>query len=180
MTVNSVPTTATKVRANPWWLILLQGIFAILFGVLLITSPGATTYVLVQFLGFYWLIGGTFGLVSIFIDHTFWGWKLFTGILGILAGLAIIQSPLWATVLVPATLLIFLGIQGIVSGVVMLFQAFRGGGWGVGILGVLSILLGLVLVANPLFSAVTMAYILGFLGIIGGFTAIIVAFRSRK
>jgi uncharacterized membrane protein HdeD (DUF308 family) len=179
MTASSVSVASGQSQQIPWWLILLQGLFSVLIGLLLIFSPGVTTLVLIQFLGFYWFISGIFGLVSIFIDSSLWGWKLFAGILGILAGLAIIQNPLWSTLVVPSTLVIILGIEGMVIGMVNLIQAFSGGGWGAGILGVLSILFGLLLVANPLVGAATLVILLGILGLVGGISAIIYAFRAR-
>jgi uncharacterized membrane protein HdeD (DUF308 family) len=69
----------------PWWLVLLEGIFAAIFGLLLLIAPGSTTLFLVQVLGFYLLIGGILRVVSIFIDHTLWGLKLVIGILGLIA-----------------------------------------------------------------------------------------------
>ena len=179
MTVSDVAVPINQTQEIPWWAILIQGIFSILIGLLLLISPGVTILVLIQFLGFYWLIGGIFGIVSIFIDSSLWGWKLFAGILGILAGLAIIQNPLWSTLIVPSVLVIILGIEGMIIGVVGLIQAFSGGGWGAGILGALSILFGLLLVANPLVGAATLAILLGILGLVGGIIAIVYAFRVR-
>jgi uncharacterized membrane protein HdeD (DUF308 family) len=179
MTASDVSVPIAQTQEIPWWLILIQGIFAVLIGLLLVISPGVTTFVLIQFLGFYWLISGIFGIVSIFIDSSLWGWKLFAGILGILAGIAIIQNPLWSTLIVPSTLVIILGVEGIIIGVVNLIQAFSGGGWGVGILGALSILFGILLVANPLVGAATLVILLGILGLVGGISAIIYAFRVR-
>ena len=179
MTASDVSVPIAQTQEIPWWLILIQGIFAVLIGLLLVISPGVTTFVLIQFLGFYWLISGIFGIVSIFIDSSLWGWKLFAGILGILAGIAIIQNPLWSTLIVPSTLVIILGVEGIIIGVVKLIQAFSGGGWGVGILGALSILFGILLVANPLVGAATLVILLGILGLVGGISAIIYAFRVR-
>ena len=153
MTASNVSVPIGQTQEIPWWLILIQGIFSILVGLLLLVSPGVTTLVVIQFLGFYWLIGGIFGIVSIFIDSSLWGWKLFAGILGILAGLSIIQNPLWSSLIVPGTLVIILGVEGMIIGIVSLIQAFSGGGWGAGILGALSILFGLLLVANPLWSS---------------------------
>jgi uncharacterized membrane protein HdeD (DUF308 family) len=166
--------------AVPWWLILLQGIFAIVLGLLLLSSPGMTTLVLIQFIGLYWLIAGVFNLVGIFLDHSMWGWKLFTGILGVLAGLLVIQHPLWSTVLIPTTLIVVLGIVGLVFGIVSLIAAFRGGGWSAGILGVLAILIGLALLGSPLLGAVTLPFVIGFVALIGGIAAIVQAFRMRK
>ncbi|MFN2196857.1 MAG: HdeD family acid-resistance protein [Anaerolineales bacterium] len=179
MATSSASATVSRSAGTPWWVVLLQGIFAVLIGLLLIISPGKTVLVLIQLLGFYWLIAGIFSLVSIFIDQSLWGWKLFTGVLGILAGFLILDNPLWSTVLVPATLVIILGIEGIIMGVVGLIQAFQGGGWGIGILGVLSILFGVVLVVNPLIGALTLSFVLGGLAIVGGIAAIIFAFQMR-
>ena len=179
MTASDVSVPIAQTQEIPWWLILIQGVFSVLIGLLLLISPGVTTFVLVQFLGFYWLISGIFGIVSIFIDSSLWGWKLFAGILGILAGIAIIQNPLWSTLIVPGTLVIILGVEGIIIGVVNLIMAFGGGGWGIAILGALSILFGILLVANPLIGAATLVILLGILGLVGGIGAIIYAFRLR-
>jgi uncharacterized membrane protein HdeD (DUF308 family)/predicted flap endonuclease-1-like 5' DNA nuclease len=164
----------------PWWLVLIQGIAAILIGFFLLISPATTTFVIIQFLGFYWLISGIFGIISIFFDRRMWGWKLIAGLLGILAGVLIIQNPLWSTLLVPATLIIVLGIEGLIIGVINLIQAFRGGGWGIGVLGVLSILFGLILLGNPYLAALGLPFILGILGIVFGVIAIFGAFRIRS
>lgn len=164
----------------PWWLVLIQGISAIFLGILLLFRPTATTLLLVQFLGIYWLISGFFSLISLIWDRSEWGWKLFSGILGILAGLMIIQNPLWSTLLVPATLAWMLGFIGIFIGILQIFQAFRGAGWGAGILGVLSILLGLLLITRPVFTGLALAWILAGLLLVGGILAIFAAFASRN
>lgn len=164
----------------PWWLVLLEGIAAVIIGILLLVSPAQTIPILVQVLGFYWLITGILSLVGIFVDSSMWGWKLVVGILGVIAGLIVIQHPLWSALLVPATLVLILGIEGILIGVVRLVQAFMGAGWGAGILGVLSILFGLILAFNPLLGALSLPLVLGILGIILGIVAIVMAFRIRS
>jgi uncharacterized membrane protein HdeD (DUF308 family) len=183
MTASTAPTaTAAPLggrRGVPWWLVLLEGIAALILGILLLTDTQATVFVVVQFLGFYWLIDGVFRLISIFLDSADWGWKLAGGLIGIFAGLYVIQHPLWAAYAVPATAAFVIGIAGIVMGIISLVQAFRGSGWGAGILGVLGILFGLVILANPLASAVGLTIGLGFLGIVGGIVLMMVAFRQR-
>jgi uncharacterized membrane protein HdeD (DUF308 family) len=164
-----------------WWLPLLQGIAALIVGILLLTNTAATLVTLVIFLGVYWFIGGIFDLVSLFIDRTHWGWKLFSGILGILAGIFVVQNPLWSAILVPATLVWILGIFGVIIGAVALFRAFQGAGWGVGILGVISVILGLILMGgNPLVATAVLVYVAAIWAIIGGVAAIIYAFRLRS
>ena len=172
-------TVSAEGQVYPWWLVLLQGIVAVIVGLFLLTAPGATMVFLVLLMGYYWLISGIFSIVSIFIDKTQWGWKLFIGILGIIAGIIVIQHPLWSTLLVPTVAVIVIGIQGIIVGIVGLIMAFQGGGWGPGILGVLSILFGLVLLFNPVVGAVALPIVLGVFGVVGGVLAIIQAFRQR-
>lgn len=167
-------------KLSPWWLVLLQGIAALLMGLLLLAAPVETSLFLIQFLGWYWLIGGIFAIVSIFLDTSQWGWKLFSGILGILAGLAIINHPLWSTVLVPTVLVLYMGFTGILMGASMLVQAFRGGGVGMGILGVLSALFGLLLLLRPLAGALSLPWVFAVLAIAGGIASIIAAFRMKK
>jgi uncharacterized membrane protein HdeD (DUF308 family) len=107
----------------------LEGIAAIIIGLLLLTSPAMTAIVLVQLLGIYWLIAGIFQIVAIFMDSSMWGWKLFSGVLGIIAGILILRHPLWSALLVPATLVILLGLLGITIGIIKPrhFRAKAGG-----------------------------------------------------
>jgi uncharacterized membrane protein HdeD (DUF308 family) len=164
----------------PWWLVLLQGVAAILIGLLLVTQPGATLFTLVIFLGVYWLVGGIFDLVGIFLDPTDWGWKLFSAILGILAGLLVVRNPLWASLVLPATLVWLLAIIGIIVGGVGIYRALTGAGWGAGILGAMSVIFGIILVLNPLISLSVLVYFAGIWAIVGGIATIAGAFWLRS
>jgi uncharacterized membrane protein HdeD (DUF308 family) len=114
-----------------------------------------------------------------FMDHRQWGWKLFSGILGIIAGVIILQHPLWSAILVPATLVWLLGFFGIIMGFISIFQAFKGAGWGVGLLGVLSIIFGLYLLANTFISTLSLPWVVGIFALIGGVVAIWNSFKVR-
>lgn len=163
----------------PWWLVLIEGISLVILGILLLASPGMTTVVLVQFIGIYWFVAGIFKIIGIFLDSSMWGWKLFAGILGIIAGLIVIQHPVWSPFVIGATVVIILGIQGIIMGGVSLFQAFKGAGWGVGILGAVSIVIGIVLLANAWLFTFSLPWVVGILSIIGGIASIVMAFRLK-
>lgn len=56
--------------AVPWWLVLLEGIAAVIIGIFLLTVPITALLLLVQSLGFFWLTGGIFRIVSIFVDSS--------------------------------------------------------------------------------------------------------------
>ena len=179
-TTHTAETEGIPIPSVPWWLVLLEGIAAAIIGILLLTSPGIPLFALVQITGFFWLIGGIFRIVSIFVDSSSWGWKLLGGIIGILAGLVVLQHPVWSTLLLPAVYVIILGIQGIILGGASLVMAFRGGGWGTGVLGVLSIILGVVLLLNPLFIGIAvLPFVLGAFALVGGILAVVAAFMMR-
>ena len=163
----------------PWWLVLLEGIAILILGILLLIKPGMTTLIFVQFIGIYWLISGIFQIIGIFLDSSMWGWKLFAGILGILAGIVVVQHPLWSPVVLASTLIIILGIQGIIYGGIGLYQAFRGAGWGAGILGAISILFGIYFLANIGQSTLVLPWAVGVLAVVGGIAAIVMAFRLK-
>jgi uncharacterized membrane protein HdeD (DUF308 family) len=166
-------------KLTPWWLVLINGIAALILGILLITSTGSTVFILVQFLGIYWLVSGIFQIIGMFIDSTAWGWKLFAGILGILAGIVILNHPLISPLVVGTTIVIIMGVQGIIFGIAGLIAAFQGGGWGAGIMGVLSVIFGIVLLFNPILGAAALPWVLGIFGIVGGIAGIIAAFRMK-
>ena len=163
----------------PWWMVLIEGIALVILGILLLASPSMTTFLLVQFVGIYWLVAGIFKIISIFLDSSGWGWKLVGGIVGIIAGIIILQHPLWAPFAVGGALVIILGIQGLVIGVVGLIQAFQGAGWGAGILGVISIIFGLLFLFNVWVFTLSLPWAIGILALIGGVIALVGAFRMR-
>lgn len=171
-------------NAYPWWALLLQSIIAIIAGLLLVGAGNITTaqgtMIVVQVVGWYWFFVGIMNLILMFVDHSMWGWKLFAGIIGILAGLTIIQHPYWATFALPYILVIILGIEGIIIGFVDIIKGFQGGGWGIGLLGVLSILIGGWLLAERYVAALALPWAIGLLALIFGVVGIFAAFSYRK
>lgn len=178
MTV-SVEVVEIEAVPFPWWLVLLEGVAALIIGLLLIASPQKSLVVLVQFLGIYWLIKGMFNIIAIFIDSTAWGWKLFAGIIGIIAGILVLQNPLWSGILVPSLMIWILGLQAIVVGIIALVQAFRGAGWGVAILGIITVLVGIFFLTETLIGLELVVILSSILLIIGGIASIVVAFKLK-
>jgi uncharacterized membrane protein HdeD (DUF308 family) len=172
-------TEATEDARAPWWLVMISGISLFVLGLLLLTSPGTTLLILVQFLGAYWLVTGILSLVSLCIDRTLWGWKLAAGVLGILAGLVVLRDPLWSAVLVPTVLVILLAVDALIMGLTQVSHAFYGGGFGLAFLGILNIIFGIILFLNPLFGVATLPIILGIVAVIGGIFVSMRAFVSR-
>ncbi|MEO8350101.1 MAG: DUF308 domain-containing protein [Chthoniobacteraceae bacterium] len=165
----------------PWWLVLLQGILSIIVGIFALTTPGTAMIVFVRLLGWYWLIKGIFSFTATFHPEakSHRGWLIVNGLIGVIAGFAVLDHPLLSTVLVPAVLVTFIGIAGLLIGFNDLFAAFRGAGGSVGLLGVLSIVLGSVLLANTVIGVALLPYFIGFAELGGGIIALIFAFKLR-
>lgn len=167
-------------QASAWWIFLLQGIAAILLGLMLLTNPGATLVALTTFLGFYLLITGMLALVRVFVDRsTSWLWPLLSGIVGILAGVFVLNHPLLAAVTVPALLVIIIGFEALSMGVFEIIRGFKGGGAGAFILGVINALIGLLLLGRPTVAALAVPFVFALLLLIEGVGLLIWAFRVR-
>ena len=167
-------------QSNAWWIFLLQGIAAILLGLMLLTNPGATLVALTTFLGFYLLMTGVLALVRVFVDRsTPWVWSLLSGIVGILAGVFVLNHPMLAAVTVPTLLIIILGFEALGMGVFEIIRGFQGGGVGAFILGVINALIGLLLLGRPMAAALAVPFIFAVLLLIEGVGLLIWAFRVR-
>ena len=167
-------------RAMPWWIPLIEGIALLIVGVLLLTSPIETTLRLTRILGLFWFVGGIFEIVSIFIDRSAWGWKLIGGIIGLWAGYYLIMTPVAGALILGFTVIVFLGIQALLMGIIHLVQALRGAGWGIGLLGIINLIFGVILLSNTLIGIASLPIIIGIFAIIGGIGTIFMAFRLRS
>ena len=174
MTETAAPTipVAPALPVFPWWLVLIEGIITLVLGICFLAFPFGTLLVLVTFLGAYWFISGLIGLFSLAVDKTNLAWKVLFGILGIIAGIAILAYPLYSAIVVPFIFIIFVGVWGLIMGFVSLFAGLKGGGWGAGLIGIILIIFGCLVLANPLVSTIILPFVLGVFGIVAGIIAI--------
>ena len=176
----------TQTKSRPWWLTLISGILAVIVGATLLwggLGAKVQTYMLiVSLIGIWWLIQGIVDIVSIFHDHSMWGWKVFIGIVSIIAGSYVLMYPIAAAVALPKIFVLVLGIWGLMYGIILLIMAFQGGGWGAGILGVLGIIFGIALMANYTAPGMGLAMLwtAAVFAFFGGIYMIFQAFRQRS
>jgi uncharacterized membrane protein HdeD (DUF308 family) len=159
---------------------LISGVALVFIGIWLWSQPAQATLFLWQVIGWYWLITGILNIVMIFVDSTKWGWKLTLGIIGIIAGLWIINNPVWGAIGGTAAIVLVLGIQAIIYGIVALIAAFQGGGWGAAILGIISIVLGFLLLGNWGAATLVTPWVIAIFAIVGGVVEIVVSFMQRS
>jgi uncharacterized membrane protein HdeD (DUF308 family) len=99
-----------------------------------------------------------------------------------LAGGWILIYPVYAAIALPRISLLIIGIWGVVYGAQLLFTSLRARAWSSVALGAITVVLGLILIANADeagwgLSLITMAAWFAFLG---GFVVIYRALRERK
>ncbi len=164
----------------PWWLVLIQGLAALILGIAFLSYPYLTLMVVVIFIGAYWFVSGIFSIISITMDKTNIGWKILVGILGIIAGLVIMVYPVYSTILLPTLLMLFIGVWGLIIGGTHLAAAFGTKDWSMGFIGIVAIIFGILLIVYPLISAAILPFVLGAFGIVGGIIMIVLAFQMKS
>jgi uncharacterized membrane protein HdeD (DUF308 family) len=172
-------TATTYEDKTDRYMFLFGGITSLVLGILLFTQTTATLAVVMLLIGLVWFIQGIFALLSIFIDRTKWGWRLFWGVIGIAAGMLVFRNPVASTAVVPAVVALILGVFGLIMGISALIGAFRGEGWGLGLFGVISILIGLLLLFNSLVGGQVLVWLTALLLVIQGGIGIFWGFKGN-
>src|SRR5262245_31030988 len=110
--------------AKCWWLLLLRGIAAVLFGLLAFIWPGLTLVTLVLLYGAFALVDGVISLVAAFTGSTKAGstwWLVVVGLLGIAAGIVTFAWPGITAIL----LVLFIGAWALVHGIFEIIGAIK-------------------------------------------------------
>jgi uncharacterized membrane protein HdeD (DUF308 family) len=173
--------TMMNVIARNWWLLVLRGVAAILFGVLAYVVPGITLASLVLLFGAYAIVDGIFTLASSRSrgQRPLWAIVLH-GIAGIGAGLV---TFFWPGITAVA-LLITISTWAIITGVLEVVAAIRlrkeiKNEWLLGISGALSVAFGIAMWVWPAASALAMVWLIGAYAIAFGVLLIAVGVRLK-
>ena len=167
-----------------WWVPVLRGIAAIIFGVIAFTHPVMAAATLVLFFGAWVLIDGIFRVIGA-IGHRAsdadWGWQLVIGLLGIIIGLLTFHAPgvtALALVIYIAAWTLMIGATEIVLAIKMRREIK--GEWLLILMGLASIVFAVLLLWNPLAGAAALIWIIAWYAVIVGVLAIIFGFRLRS
>lgn len=167
-----------------WKMLVTRGVLAIVFGLVAMFLPRLTVLALALLWGIWALVDGVGSLWQAFQPESKGQgrtWLVVMGVIAIIAGLIAIFHPGVAV----AALTWILGIWLIVRGVIELVGAFTSSisvpRWLLVVGGLLSLVLGVLFVANPETGAVAIAFWLGLVALIWGiaFVGIGLAVRSH-
>lgn len=171
-----------KKLAKHWWAILIRGIVAVLFAFLAIFATGFTLNILLIFLGIYLLLDGLFAVIGSLsaTDHKNWWMLLLEGLISIGAGVIVFVWP-GITLLI---LVYLVAIWAIITGIFE-FLASLSATWAqpgkifLGVVGVLSVILGIVIFLNPLFSLTAVVWLIGIYALVIGLALIFFSFKLK-
>lgn len=168
-----------------WYIPLILGIIFILCGIYVFTSPLATYTTLAILFSISFIVAG---LLDIFFslrntkELKGWGWYLVLGILSLVIGIYLIIN-----------LSISIAILPIVVGFTIMFRSFQQLGfalelktlgkikWGnLAIASVLGIIFSFMLIANPLFSGISLVVLTGLAFVFVGIASIVLSFDLKK
>jgi uncharacterized membrane protein HdeD (DUF308 family) len=167
-----------------WGWVLAFGIITLLIGIAVLVWPGHTLVAIAVLFGIQLIVLGIFRFVGAFAsDDLTGGTRVLFALLGVLS-LIIGLYALRHVLITLLALALLLGIFWIVSGAVEVFTALshremRHRGWNV-VMGVVSVLAGIVVLVYPGISLLVLAVVLGIWLIVFGAMQIAVAFRIRS
>jgi uncharacterized membrane protein HdeD (DUF308 family) len=175
---------AVRALSQDWWIFLMEGVLAIIFGLLLLFWPGPTAGVVIVLVGLFALLSGIVGVfaaIGAAGNQQPWGWRLTTALLGILVGLAIMRWP-GATAVVILYLVAFWLILGGVVGIVESFAAHRmvSHAWLLLLSSVVAILFGIAMFAWPTVTLTLVVRLIGIYAIVQGIVLCALAFQVRR
>lgn len=173
-----------KTEDELWWLMLLQGIIAIFFGIVAIFWPGLTLRTLVYLFSAFILAWGIVevihGFLSIKRRETWWLTLLF-GLVGLGAGIYLVRHPLVSF----TALILIIGLVLIGRGLLDMIAAFlekRGTPHRVLsiITGAAALIAGVVLLFQPEAAGVAFVWVLGLYALVFGALTTALAIESRE
>jgi uncharacterized membrane protein HdeD (DUF308 family) len=165
-----------------WTVVVARGVFGIIIGLIAFLFPGPTLLSFVTLFAVFLIIDGilaTIAAVRAASKNERWGFLTFEGIVGIVAGVLAVAMP-------GLTVLVFVGLLAawaLVSGALELRAAFNlatdHGRWWLALGGVISIVFGILLIAEPVLGAWVVVWGVGAYATFFGATLLALGFKLR-
>jgi uncharacterized membrane protein HdeD (DUF308 family) len=182
--MNIVERRMASILARNWWVLLVRGLVAIAFGVLVWLQPGISLAALVLLFGAYSLAQGVLNVWTAIAERNereHWGLLLLEGLLGIGVGLLTFVVP----GITALALAFYIAIWAIATGVLEIVAAIRlrkeiEGEWLLILSGLVSVVFGVVLMVQPAVGALAVLWLIAAYAIVFGVLLVILAFKARS
>ena len=168
--------------ARNWWLLVLRGGCAILFGVIALAWPGVTVGALLLLFGAYAFADGVLAVVAALSGRasTPWGVLLLEGLVGLGAAAAALLFPGVTAIVLLYLIALWAILTGIleIAAAIQLRKEIEGEFW-LGLAGAGSVLFGLLLIARPAVGAVAVVWLIGLYAVTFGVLLVALGFRVK-
>ncbi|AJF00099.1 HdeD family acid-resistance protein [Pandoraea apista] len=172
-----------RLLSKYWWLLVLRGVLAVIFGIAAFALPGVTIAVLVLCFGAFSFVDGIFSLGAAWSarqEHADWWLPLLQGIAGIVIGVLTYLNP----ALTAVALLIYIVAWSFVAGIlqvaagIALRREVKGELWVI-LSGVFSILFAIFIMWQPGAGALALIWAIGSWAIVWGVLLVMAGFKLR-
>jgi uncharacterized membrane protein HdeD (DUF308 family) len=164
---------------NYWWLVLLRGIVALLFGIFTLLNPALTAVTLVIAFGSYAVVSGVLTLAFALFSKAASHHRAMLGVQGGLQALLGVLVLAWPgiTMLSLLSAIIAFAFLGGIAEIVMAFQARN---FWLGLSGLASVLFGIYAFRFPGDGALTILLLIGVYAVAAGVMLILGSFQVRR
>jgi uncharacterized membrane protein HdeD (DUF308 family) len=167
-----------------WWILLVRGLAAVLFGVVALVWPRLTVATLVLYFGAFALVHGVSDVIGSIMNREedkYWWLVLLGGLASIVAGLLVVSWPQ----LTALFLLYVIAARALVTGILDIIAAIRlrkeiEGELLLILGGLASVLFGLVAIARPGAGALAVVSLIAIYALFVGAILMVLAFRMRR
>ena len=181
----TVRSLMTELGKGAFWAVLIRGILAVLFGILILSAPAAMALTLGILMGAWLAVDGVFEIIHAIHarrQNLSWGWELAGGIAYVIGGIIIMVVPLTFVVIGGAVILLMMASGMLIRGILSVAsKTFRGWSKILGVLDIIfAIIMFIVVFSNPGAALLALAWIIAIYTIIFGIFLIIMAFAARS
>jgi len=174
----------TRAPMDLWWVGILQGVAAILFGIAAVFWPGLTLVTLVYLFGAFVLAWGLISILSGILsmqDRGNWWLTLIFGVVGLGVGLYLVRNPDASF----NTLILLIGFTLVVRGLLDVLEAFTGEVTATTkvlwlLMGAAAIIVGIVVLNQPVAGGVAFVWLLGLYALFFGPLMIAMSLDAHK
>jgi uncharacterized membrane protein HdeD (DUF308 family) len=176
-----------------FWITLARGMLAIVLGVALLFWPDKARPMLVNFMGMFWLVSGIVSLRWGVHGERARGLSLLAGATGVLAGIGMLSRRFTTGMVGEDVLISVVGLIILLTGLMHIIGGFRTGpvethlfsqkrrwSWTAFLLGLFEIVLGVMLVIEPMGRGPLVYFAASVWALVGGFILIGNAVRLRR
>lgn len=179
-----LPRNAIRRLADNWWLLVLRGVLAIIFGIVAWVWPGLNLTTLIILVGAWLLVDGAFQIVFAILNRARVDSVLpliIGGLISVIGGIVILAWPGLSAI----ALIYLIGAWAVITGIFEIVAAIQlrkeiENEWAIGIGGLISIAFGAVVLIFPGDGAVALVWLIGIFAIVLGIALIAAGFRLRS